>query len=91
MLPAFLCFLYVQTLFTLLGTIDYFPVSKSITIPAGETTATVKVTMQGNTLVEPGEFLKAVLTPCAGCDHVKVGNPGTAFIKIVDCTGEYFV
>ena len=71
----------------MLGNIDYFHVNKIIAFQPGETMTAVKVTTQRNTLLEEDEYLKAILK-CPGCD--RLGAVDTAFVTIVDCTGEYF-
>ena len=66
---------------------DYFRHNYNVTVPAGAMEATTTVVTQSNTNIEVDEYFKAVLHPFAECNNLEVGVD-TAYVTIIDCTGE---
>lgn len=80
----------VTLVFTLGGTAtpgaDFVAVPTSVTIPAGQTTATVVITPLPDSLLEPTETV--VLTLVSSSDPaVVVGQPSSATVTILDASG----
>ncbi len=63
---------------------DYVALGNSVTIPAGQTTATVTVTPILDALIEGNETVTLTIAPGAG---YTVGSPSTATVTITDYTG----
>jgi Calx-beta domain-containing protein len=59
--------------------IDYLPVSGTLTIPAGQTSGTISVTVNGDKLLEPNETLFVNLTNPSGA--YVTGGQGLGIIK----------
>ena len=64
--------------------VDYSTIGNSITIPAGQATATKIITPILDALVEGSETVSLTIAPSAG---YTVGNPHTATVTIADYTG----
>ena len=76
---------YASNPVTALAGIDFTSISGSLTIPAGETSGTVSVSILGDTLVEPSEAFSVTLSQVSG--PAELGQRPTGFGSIIDNDG----